>query len=64
MGQPSVVINCAAQEITQGIDILTGMQSNDSTFWSLLPGQNTISFSAGTGTGTTQVSMLPVFVGV
>jgi hypothetical protein len=64
IGDAPVVVNCATQTITQGANTLTGVISQDSTFWSLLPGQNTIGFSASAGSGTATVTFNPVFIGV
>jgi len=64
VGGLPVIINCAAQTIYQGADDITGIQSQDSTFWSLVTGNNTIGFSATSGTGTADVSFYPTFTGV
>jgi len=64
VGDAPLVINCQSQTITQGINTLDGILSQDSTFWGLLPGQNTIGFSASAGSGTASLALLPVFLGV
>jgi len=63
-GDPPVVINCQTQAITQGANVKNGIQSQDSTFWDLLSGPNTIGFSAAGGSGTASVSFQPSFLGV
>jgi hypothetical protein len=64
VGDDPLVIDCGAQTITQGANTVTGIQSQDSTFWSILAGDNTLGFSAAAGTGTAQVVLLPSYLGV
>jgi Phage tail protein len=64
LGDQPVIINCLTQSITQGANTKNGIQSADSTFWSVLSGSNTIGFSASGGTGTGSVSFNPSFLGV
>jgi len=63
-GDLPVVINCATQTITQGANVKNGIQSQDSTFWGMLSGSNTIGFSASGGSGTASISFSPAFLGV
>lgn len=64
LGDHSLVINCSTQRITQGATDKTGIQSSDSTFWSLLSGDNLIGFSATAGSGTCTINFAPTFIGV
>ena len=64
VGQNNIVIDCKAQTIFQGVNNITGVQSTDSRFWSILPGNNTITFSAAAGNGTCTVVFYPSFLGV
>jgi hypothetical protein len=64
LGDSNIIINCANQTVFQGVNNITGAQSFDSTFWSLVTGNNTIAFSAAGGTGNATISFYPVFLGV
>lgn len=64
VGQSDVVIDCQNQQITQGTNDITGVQSTDSTFWSIISGNNTIAFSASGGSGNCVVSFTPSFLGI
>ncbi len=64
VGQLPVVIDCRNQKITQGTNDITGVQSTDSTFWTIPSGVNNIGFSATGGSGTCVVSFYPLFLGV
>jgi len=64
VGDLPVIINCAAQTIYQGANNITGVQSQDSTFWQIASGANTLGFSATAGSGTAVVSFSPTFLGI
>jgi Phage tail protein len=63
-GDQDLVIDCSAQSITQGVNNKNGVQSQDSTFWGILAGSNTLGFSAAAGSGNCVGIFYPVFVGV
>ncbi len=64
VGDQSLVIDCRNHRITQGTNDVTGIQSPDSTFFNILPGANTIGYSAASGSGTITVLIFPVYIGV
>lgn len=64
VGDQPLVIDCASQTITQGTNTKNGIQSYDSTFWQLAPGDNRIGFSATGGTGTAVISFYPTTLGI
>lgn len=64
VGDQPVSVNCLTQTITQGANVKNGIQSQDSSFWPVLSGSNTIGFSASGGTGTCSVSLNPSFLGI
>jgi hypothetical protein len=64
VGDLPVIINCAAQTIYQGANNITGIQSQDSTFWQITSGVNNLGFSATAGSGTVVVSFSPTFLGI
>jgi hypothetical protein len=63
-GDASLTIDCGAQTIFQGVNNKSGIQSQDSTFWGILAGSNTLGFSASAGSGQAIVTFYPVFLGV
>jgi hypothetical protein len=64
VGDLPVVIDCATQTITQGTNDITGVQTQDSTFWQIASGVNHLGFSASAGSGTALVSFSPTFLGI
>jgi hypothetical protein len=64
IGDADLIIDCANQTIMQGANDKSGIQSYDSTFWSILSGANTIAFSASGGSGNVTISYFPTFLGI
>lgn len=61
---PPVIINMAAQTITQNNNDISVFKTLNSTYWGLFRNANIIGFSASSGTGTANVSFFPSFSGI
>lgn len=64
VGQNPLVINCAAQTITQGANDVTSIKSIDSNYFYLMSGNNNIGFSAASGSGQASISFYPNYLGI
>ena len=64
VGDANIVIDCANQKITQGTNDITGVQSQDSSFWDILGGNNTIAFSAAAGSGSGTIQFYAAYLGI
>lgn len=59
-----VIIDCQNQTITQGGVDITGVQTSDSVFFTILQGLNDLGFNAIGGSGDCDISFTPAFLGI
>jgi hypothetical protein len=64
LGDEPLIIDCSQNTIFQGSNNLTGIQTQNSTFWGLNSGNNTINYSGTSGSGSCQLDYYFTYVGV
>jgi phage-related protein len=64
IGDDPLIVDCNAQTITQGVNDVTGIQLQGSTFFGLISGDNQIKYSGSSGSGIATISFSPTFIGV
>ena len=64
VGDDPLIIDCNNQTIFQGVNDVTGIQMQGSSFFGLIPGINQIRYSGSSGTGIATVSYYPTFIGI
>jgi Phage tail protein len=64
IGDLPLIIDCNTQTIYQGANLKNGIQTQDSTFWGVVSGNNFINYSGSSGSGSVNISFAPTFIGV
>ena len=63
-GSEPLVVDCNTNTIFQGSNDITGIQTQNSTFWGLNSGNNTINYSGTSGSGSISLDYYFSFIGV